>query len=151
MAYPSCYKIVSTQLESLCFITAKVNATSVKALVDSGSFFSLVSRRLIHKLKLPIVPFSKEDETTRLYGASGAPIHLLGKCELLLNISSLVLPISTFVCGNLSEDLLIGRSFLTDASANIDFKSKIITFSDCINVEMHDKMQKTLYFVLLIL
>ena len=106
---------MSTPLVHSCFITVRIKQVSFRALIDSGSYYNLVSSNLVRKLRLQIIPFSKTDECTKLFGASGAPLRLAGKCEFILDIDSLKLPISVLVCSNLSEDLLVGRSFLTDS------------------------------------
>ena len=133
---------MSTPLVHSCFITVRVKQLLISALVDSGSHYNLASSALIRKLRLQVIPFTKNDECTKLFGASGAPLHLAGKCDFILDIDSLKLPISVLVCSNLSEDLLIGRSFLTDSCAQLNFVDKTITFSDSIQVNMHDKLNK---------
>ena len=133
---------MSADLESLCFIKVKVNKLLVSALVDSGSHFSLISQRFFNKLRLTITPFSKDDECSKLYGAGGSPLKLLGKCDLLLDIESLVLPITVFVCANLTQELLLGRKFLAESYAQLDFPNKRITFSDCVDVPLHDKLDR---------
>ena len=121
----SCYKTVSTPLVHSCFITVRVKQLLFSALVDSGSHYNLASSALIRKLRLQVIPFTKNDECTKLFGASGAPLRLAGKCEFMLDIDSLKLPISVLVCSNLSEDLLIGRSFLNDSCAQLNFVEKL--------------------------
>ena len=55
-------------------------------------------------------------------------MNLLGKVEELVDIQNLKIPQTLRVCNNLTENLILGRAFLEESGANIDFNSKIVTF-----------------------
>jgi predicted aspartyl protease len=97
--------------------------------LDTGSYYSIISSKLAKKLNLKVEMFSN-DEDKALYGANGSPMKLLGKAEITLDIQNLRIPQTIRVCDNLTENLILGRSFLEESSANINFNSKIVTFCD---------------------
>ena len=100
-----------------------------RALLDTGSYYSIISSNLAEKLKLDVRPFAT-DEDKALYGANGSPLRLAGKVEIMLDIQNLKTPQTLRVCDNLTENLILGRSFLEESGANINFTSKIVTFCD---------------------
>ena len=77
-----------------------------------------------------------------LFSANGTQLRIVGTAEVLLNISELKIPHTLYVCENLSEPLLLGRSFLTDSSAVIDFRHQTITLSDVLQLPLHCKINK---------
>ena len=111
------------------YITVRILGFRTRALLDTGSYYSIISLNLAKKLKLDVRSFTK-DEDKALFGANGSPMRLSGKVEIMLDIQNLKIPQTLRVCDNLTENLILGRSFLEESGANINFISKIVTFCD---------------------
>ena len=71
-----------------------------------------------------------------LFSASGSQLSLRGTAEIMLEISGLKIPHTFYVCDNLSEQIILGRTFLDDSFAVIDFRNKTITISDSIELPL---------------
>ena len=120
---------MSTSLLNLSYINVKILGFRTRALLDTGSYHSIINSKLAKKLRLDVRAFAP-DEDKLLYGANGSPMNLLGKADTLIDMHNLKIPQTMRVCDSLTENLILGRSFLQDSEAKIDFCSKIVTFCD---------------------
>jgi hypothetical protein len=136
-----CNATVTKSLSNSSCITLKINQTKTRCLIDSGSFHSIIAKHLAHRLRIKVQPLTEETQQT-LFSASGSQLRLIGTADVILNISELHIPHTLYVCENLSESLILGRSFLTDSSAVIDFRNQTITLSDVIQLPLHHKISK---------
>ena len=50
------------------------------------------------------------------------------------------------MCASLTQELLIGRVFLAESCAQLDFSSRRIIFSNCVDVPLHDKLDRQSLF-----
>ena len=112
----------------------KLQNTKIRALIDTGSHFSLLSEDTARKLKLPIDPLI---EKQALFSANGSPLQICGQSTISLYISSLKVLIDVLIVKRLSETLILGRSFLQQGSAVIDFANNVVTFNQLIEIPMH--------------
>jgi len=112
-------------------------------MLDSGSFYSLISQNLANRLRIKSNPLRPETEQS-LFSATGCKIKIK-RNGFELDISNLKIAHTVYICQNLSEDLLLGPSFLGDASAIIDFKNQTVSFSEVIQVPLHKKINKKKY------
>jgi hypothetical protein len=60
----------------------------------------------------------------------------------MLDISELKIPHTFYICENLTESVILGRTFLADASAVIDFKNRTITVSDTVQIPLLNKISR---------
>jgi hypothetical protein len=60
----------------------------------------------------------------------------------MLDISELKIPHTFYICENLTESVILGRTFLADASALIDFKNRTITVSDTVQIPLLNKISR---------
>jgi hypothetical protein len=136
-----CNATVTKSLSNSSCITLKINQTRTRCLIDSGSFHSIIAKHLAYRLRIKEQPVTEETQQT-LFSASGSQLRLIGTADVILNIYELQIPHTLYVCENLSEPLILGRSFLTDSSAVIDFRNQTITLSDVIQLSLHHKISK---------
>jgi hypothetical protein len=129
-------------MSNLSYITLKLRGVNTRALLDSGSFYSLISQNLANRLRIRSTPLTPETEHA-LFSATGSRLKLNGTADVTLDISNLKITHTVFICQNLNEDLILGRSFLSDASAIVDFKNRTVSFSDVIQVPLHNGVDKT--------
>jgi hypothetical protein len=112
-----------------------------RCLIDTGSCLSLTSKFTAHRLHLHIQPLT--DETNQnLFSANGSQLKLIGTADVMLDISELKIPHTFYICENLTESVILGRTFLADASAVIDFKNKTITVSDTVQLPLLNKISR---------
>jgi hypothetical protein len=67
-------------------------------------------------------------------------LKLLGTAEVLLDIENFKIPHTLFICQNLCESLILGREFLNDASAIIDFRNNTIILNDFLEIPLQHKI-----------
>jgi hypothetical protein len=67
-------------------------------------------------------------------------LKITGTAEIILDVSQLRIGHTVYVCDKLSESLLLGRSFLSDSSAVLDFRNRTITFSDFLQLPLQCKL-----------
>lgn len=91
---------------------------------------------------MKIDPISDHNYQT-LYSANGQMLRLLGTADVTLEIANLRIPHRIYICENLQEQLLLGRSFLSDSGAIINFKNNTISFSDTLNIDLHHSNDKS--------
>jgi hypothetical protein len=84
---------------------------------------------MARRLRLKIMPLSDDSECV-LQSANGSPLELVGKADISLNILGLIIPHTVTVCRRLTENCILGRQFLHEASAILNFKNGTVTFSD---------------------
>jgi hypothetical protein len=118
--------------QDLCqgnYITGKVNRTSIKGLIDTGSGCSLISQSLATKLKLSVLPVRKGGLGT-LFAAEGSKLHVIGEVDFTLNIGGLLIFHNFYVISNLSESLIFGTDWLTQNKVVIDYANKQVSIGD---------------------
>ena len=99
------------------FITVKVGMKAVRALVDTGSVATLVSKELADRLRLKVLPFKMEKSF--LVSANGRALEVVGKAEILINISRLQIPITARVVRQVSHQFILGgRLYETESGHN---------------------------------
>jgi Reverse transcriptase (RNA-dependent DNA polymerase)/gag-polyprotein putative aspartyl protease len=121
-------------LSSASFITVKLNNTRLRALLDTGSHYSLLSEETARKLKVSVEPLSCAQA---LFSANGSPLNIAGQSTITLCISSLKVIIDVLIVKNLSEILILGRTFLQQGSAVLNFADNVVTFNQLIDIPMH--------------
>ena len=128
-------------LKHASFISIKIQGTKTRCLIDTGSHFSILSKYLATRLHVNIQPMSERNHQA-LFSANGSQLRLVGMVETMLDISGLKIPHTFYVCDNLTEQAILGRSFLDDASAIIDFRNKTVTISDVLQVPLQHKIHR---------
>jgi hypothetical protein len=93
-------------------------------------------------LRLQIESLNSQTFQT-LFSANGQRLRLLGTADVVLEIANLRIPHKIYICENLHEQLLLGRSFLSDAGAIINFRNQTISFNDTLHVELHHSKSKS--------
>jgi hypothetical protein len=92
-------------------------------------------------MRLRIQPLT-EETNHNLFSANGTQLKLLGTADVTLDISELKIPHTFYICENLTESVILGRTFLADASAVIDFKNRTITVSDTVQLPLLHKISR---------
>jgi hypothetical protein len=96
---------------------------------------------LARRLRIQPQPLTAETQQN-LFSANGSMLKLLGTADLTLDISGLKIPHTVYICDNLNELMILGRSFLTDSSAVIDFRNQTLTISDVLQIPLQHKIDK---------
>ena len=73
-----------------------VNRHVCRALIDTGSYHTLISKRFAERNKLCISPISC-DNPANLFAANGSVLNVVGSTELPLRIQGLSFPIDALV------------------------------------------------------
>jgi len=110
------------------FITVKIGMKVVRALVDTGSVSTLVSKELVDRLRLKVLPLNMENSF--LVSANGTALEVIGKAEILINISGLQIPITARVVRHVSHQLILGADFMRQNQVIIDYKTGILSAGD---------------------
>jgi len=93
---------------------------------------------------LKIEPLTDQTFQT-LHAANRHRLALLGTADIILEIANMQIPHQIYICANLHEQLLLGRVFLSEAGAIINFRTRTISFNDTLNVELHYSNDKSTF------
>ena len=101
------------------------NTFRIFALVDTGASHSVISlpqlRRVCPQFQLSPPPFSSAQT------ADGSPMEILGETTLKITLGRLPTKVKVLVVPHLSQDLILGRPFLQQHKAQIDFsKNRLV-------------------------
>ncbi|UYV77154.1 hypothetical protein LAZ67_14003459 [Cordylochernes scorpioides] len=98
------------------FVMVEINGRKIKALVDSGADFSVISDKFRRELKTPL---SKEPGPI-LKAANKNLIETLGKCVLNIEVNGLNISFEFVVMVECSHDIIFGWDFFKATEAVID-------------------------------
>ncbi|GBM71939.1 Retrovirus-related Pol polyprotein from transposon 297 [Araneus ventricosus] len=93
-----------------------VNRQCVKALVDSGADYSVISERLRRQLNAPM--FTETGPTLKT--ACGKPVAASGRCVLKVNLNGTVKPFEFLLFPQCSHQMILGWDFFRATDAVID-------------------------------
>jgi hypothetical protein len=110
----------------------KVCGIKTRALLDWGSFHSILSAELARRFRIKIEPLI-EQTNLALFAANGSPLKLLGRAHVTLDVNQL---------RSQHEVIILGWSLLYDAEAVLDFKNETVTFSDFLEIPLHKFVNK---------
>jgi hypothetical protein len=112
-----------------------------RALLHSESYYTILSVDLARTLRGTIEPITEGTNHT-LFSANGTALKLEGTANVILDTAQLRILHEVYVCSNLSEQFLLGHSFLSQAGANLNFKEGIVTFSNVLDVPLQKHVNK---------
>lgn len=114
----------------------------MKALVDSGADYSVISEDLRRKLKVPLFT----GNAPILKTASGGLVNALGKCVLRIDLNGMIQPFEFLVFSKCSHDLILGWDFFQATEAVIDCGAGEIQIGDIVTeVEQTNSSSSRLY------
>jgi hypothetical protein len=99
---------------------------------------------MARRLRLKIMPLSEDSECV-LQSANGSPLELVGKADISLNILGLIIPHTVTICRRLTENCILGRQFLHEASAILNFKNGTVTFSDFLEIPLQGRVHNSAF------
>jgi len=117
----------SVQTLNFNSIKVKIFDHFVVALIDSGSGLSVISERLVRKLRLKIENLDR-GQNSILIAANGSPINVKGKVSICIKLGGLSVPFDCLVVENLSQNLILGVDFLESTKALINWEERTVTF-----------------------
>lgn len=89
----------------------------VRALIDSGASYSVISESYRRQLKKIMFP---DTRNTVLKVADGKYVQPVGKCAIRIEINGRIQPFEVVVLSNCSHDVILGWDFLESSQAVID-------------------------------
>ena len=63
----------------------------------------------------------KTGDSTQLFTASGTPLFVVGKCDIEINFSGLLVPHTVLIVRNLQENFILGTDFMRQNKVILDF------------------------------
>jgi hypothetical protein len=127
-----CNTTVSKHLHNWSYIALKVSGNKTRASLGSGSFHSILSAELARRFRIKSEPLTEETDHA-LFAANGSTLKLLGRAHVTLDVNQLRLQHEVIISPNVSEPFILGRYFLFDAGAVLDFKNscmQTVNFQD---------------------
>ncbi|UYV72103.1 hypothetical protein LAZ67_9001818 [Cordylochernes scorpioides] len=98
------------------FVMVEINGRKIKALVDSGADFSVISDKFRRELKTPLF----KEPGPILKAANKNLIETLGKCVLNIEVNGLKISFEFVVMVECSHDIIFGWDFFKATEAVID-------------------------------
>ncbi|UYV80667.1 hypothetical protein LAZ67_19001324, partial [Cordylochernes scorpioides] len=98
------------------FVMVEINGRKIKALVDSGADFSVISDKFRRELKTPLF----KEPGPILKAANKNLIETLGKCVLNIEVNGLNISFEFVVMVECSHDIIFGWDFFKATEAVID-------------------------------
>ncbi|GFV37773.1 transposon Ty3-I Gag-Pol polyprotein [Trichonephila clavipes] len=99
----------------------------IRALVDSGASFSVISDKYHRFLKKVLFADTK---SVMLKVADGNLVRPIGKCVLRVRINNQELPFEFIVLSHCSHDVIVGWDFLEASQAVIDCRQNELVLED---------------------
>ncbi|GFT52734.1 transposon Ty3-I Gag-Pol polyprotein [Trichonephila clavipes] len=118
---PSTAKMTGNQLDVI------IDKKPIRALVDSGASFSVISDKYRRFLKKVLFADAK---SVMLKVADGNFVRPIGKCVLRVRINSRELPFEFIVLSHCSHDVILGWDFLEASQAVIDCGQNELVLED---------------------
>ena len=130
-----------SSLEQGNYIQIRIGRHFIRALLDSGTHYSLISEKAAKRLHLTIQPV---ESSLNLFAAEGSAIGIIGSVDLDMVISGLHISHTAYVVNNLCNDqMLLGRSFMAETSMVMDFAQGIATIhSNLVPIKLINKNLK---------
>ena len=125
-------------------LNVRINGNRVQSLLDSGSHFNLMAKNTALRLKVPIRTMNNADYPS-LFTANGSFLRVIAIADIEVCISTFKLPTTVYITQSLNETLILGRMFLQESSAIIDFGKQSLTLSDVIDIPLQFKRSNINY------
>jgi hypothetical protein len=109
------------------YLELNIDDQPVRALVDSGASFSVISNQYRRQLRKIIFPIN---ESIFLKVADGSHVRPIVKCILCLNINGLIHPFEFTVMSKCSHDVIFRWDFLKASRAVVDCDRSELEFDD---------------------
>ena len=97
-----------------------VNRHLNRALIDTGTHYTLVTNRFVQHNKLCVSPIDAGNPAN-LYSCNGEPLNIIGRCDLPIRIQGLNFPKQALIIDSLSDDILLGTNFTSAYGVVLDF------------------------------
>lgn len=104
------------------FVTCRVNGSSIRFLVDTGSVVSILGKRMLSRVggDIRLSPTSQ-----LLFLADESALDVYGEIDATLEVSGGILP-QKFIVADIHEDGLLGMDFLSRYKCCIDIKKQLL-------------------------
>lgn len=119
----------------------KIRGTKLRALLDNGSGYSLMSNDWARCLRLKIIPITEETNHCH-FSANGIEVQMLGTTDISLEIRQLKSHHTVYICATLSEPFILGRELLSDSGAVLQFRNRTVIFNDVLDVPLQQFVNK---------
>jgi len=116
-------------------LTISIKQFTFSALIDTGSCRSICTSDLVKQLKYSVKPL-ESGELGMLFVANGSRMKILGKVVLPIKIQGLLSHHTFYVTDSTMHEIILGLDFLEKLEADIDLKSKTISFLDFIRAQL---------------
>jgi len=110
------------------FIVVKIGNKYVRALLDTGSSSTVLSKRFTrqHHLRQTSLGTSKPS----LISANCTPLEVTSRVEFSINISGLIVPISAVVIRQANHDFILGTDFLQNNQVIVDLNRGLVSVAE---------------------
>ena len=111
------------------YITIKIHNQNYKALIDTGSANSIISKKTVQRLGLNTRPLPPVDFIV-LFSASGDALQVTALADFELSVAGLIIPHSAKIVSNIIHPIILGIDFLQANEVVLDYKRGVATIYD---------------------
>jgi len=113
------------------YIIALFENSNTPVTIDTGANICCVREELLPRNQV-IMP-----TLTQLFGPDNKPLYVLGITGFSLTIEKVEFKINAYVIRNLSSAIILGKDFLSNHNAIINFNDSYITLNNNINIKLN--------------
>ena len=133
----------SLNIEDNNYLIGRINRQSVRCLLDTGSYFSILKQSIANKLKLKIKP-PRFDQRTELYAANGSTLHVVGYAEVVIYFGAHSILHEFTVISNIDPLVLLGVDFLRENAMILDYSNSLVSFNGIASAPIFNHSKKVL-------
>ena len=114
--------IISVSFNNDALVPISIKRTPFNALVDTGSSINCINQRVFYSLFSPHTRLQKCPHI--FHAADGGVLKVRGQFKIRFHIQNVPVEGIFYVFPDLSQDVILGRTFMDDYGAQMDFSNK---------------------------
>ena len=114
-------------MREVAWVSGKINGLPVDFMLDTGAAVTAVSKEVFDQA---FPEANLQESNVQLVLASGEPLKVIGKTEMILDLGHLQVTFPVTVIDNFRFQCLLGNDFLAKHGLRIQYDTKTVVFSD---------------------
>jgi hypothetical protein len=121
-------RVISTHFYAESVIRIKMRKFQIGALIDSGASISCIQEKLLEEILPTYEQQMRECHGADFTTAGGSKLYPAGTIQLQFMVEDTECDATFYVFKNLDQQVILGRTFLTEYQAKLDFENNTLEF-----------------------